>query len=434
MNRLIIRCYELSTLGNGNENNYSSESESLLQFGSLASYGDWALVDDKGAFLEYQTNADLSALAEYLSEKWVSKGMKYTDVIVCPPTERLHTRCLSLEVGQRKHLEKVAPFLMEEALAQSMDELHFTLFDKSQQDSAWVVAVDKSLLSLWIEQLASWQFPTPAILSMACGFMEQAKQNETNTLLVKTHQTGDKEGHTNDRSVSAPNWLWINESSVIMLPDSILPHLPENAMESAIVDTEAEKTVLECLAQFVINTRNWQEKNLCHGAFRLGGLWLEKLTAWRWVAAFAIVAFCLELFLMQASTKALALQEQEIKQQANSLFLELAPNEGRVVNLSRQLRGLLQQKPDHQAVSDANTPYDVLAKIDQARDEVEGVHRLTQLDFFDQTYRLDWQAQKRDTLDAIQSALEKSALSVQIEQVVRQDAGYRAALKIQLTK
>jgi len=96
------------------------------------------------------------------------------------------------------------------------------------------------------------------------------------------------------------------------------------------------------------------------------------------------------------------------------------------------LRGLLQQKPDNQAVSDANTPYDVLAKIDQAREEVKGVHRLTKLDFFDQTYRLDWQAKKRETLDEIQSALEKRALAVQIEQVVRQDTGYRAALKIQL--
>ena len=146
-----------------------------------------------------------------------------------------------------------------------------------------------------------------------------------------------------------------------------------------------------------------------------------------------MIAFCLELFLLQASTKALGLQEQDVRQQANALFLELVPSEGRVVNLSRQLRGLLQQNPATTTSTKTDSAYDVLAKIDQAREQVKGLHRLTRLDFFDQTYRLDWQAEKRETLDAIQSALEKSALSVQMEQVVRQEQGYRAALKIQLT-
>ncbi|MCZ2721542.1 type II secretion system protein GspL [Marinomonas sp. 15G1-11] len=438
MNRLIIRCYESSTISDTSRDLLSelplteqATNESRVRYGALSSRGDWALMDEKGALLEYQQDADLPQLTQYLAEQSTGKSMRFTDVIVCPPTERLHTRCLSLDSGQRKHLETVAPFLMEETLAQSMEELHFTILNKSQQDRTWVVAVEKTLLSIWIEQLASWQLFSPSILPLACGFMKEAEKQEGHCLLVKVQQ--ENVSPVEGSAVLSPQWLWINDTTVNVLTDSMLTHLPKTAMETAIIEAEPEKRVLEKIAQFVLQTKSWQEKNLCHGAFRQGGLWLEKLTPWRWVAALAVIAFCLELFLLQASTKALGLQEQDVRQQANALFLELVPSEGRVVNLSRQLRGLLQQNPATTTSTKTDSAYDVLAKIDQAREQVKGLHRLTRLDFFDQTYRLDWQAEKRETLDAIQSALEKSALSVQMEQVVRQEQGYRAALKIQLT-
>ncbi|MFT2112373.1 type II secretion system protein GspL [Marinomonas sp. 2405UD68-3] len=455
MNRLIIRFYELlevddvssvSPVDRNAEIDLTGKQENEeISFGALSPLCDWAIVDEKGALLAFHQNYNVDVLIDSLS----TDGIKYSDVIVCPPMEKLHIRRLTLAAGQRKHLEKVAPFLMEEGLSQATDELHFTVLSKEQKDSAWVAVVETRLMSLWTQQLAGWNIKAPIILPLSSAFMALKSENP---LLASIN--------TSDREESA-SWLWIAEDAVHCLPESMLAYLPKQeislyASESQVTalassldgvmppqktySATAEIHALERMSDFILQNKTWREKNLCHSDFRQGGIWLEKLTPWRWVAACAVIAFFLELFLMQASTKALEMQEQDVREKSNALFLQLVPSEGRVVNLSRQLRGLLQQSPSGKSTQQTDTVYDVLAKIDQAREQVKGSHRLTKLDYFDQTYRLDWVSEQRETLDEIREALSnklsdklsEKSLTVLLEQVVRQESGYRASFKIQI--
>jgi general secretion pathway protein L len=73
-----------------------------------------------------------------------------------------------------------------------------------------------------------------------------------------------------------------------------------------------------------------------------------------------------------------------------------------------------------------------MAKIDLAREQVSGSHRLLSLLYQDNRYRLEWQANDRDTLEALQSALQKQALQVKWDQVERNEAGFNAILTIPL--
>jgi len=463
MNRLIIRFYEsvevggtlsVSSVDRDIETDLTDVKENEgLSFGALSPLCDWIMVDEKGILLASHQNYNANILIETLS----ADGIKYADVIVCPPMEKLHIRRLTLAAGQHKHLEKIAPFLMEEGLSQPTDELHFTVLSKEQKDSAWVAVVETNLMSLWMEQLAGWNIKTPIILPLSSAFMSLKDESP---LLASINES--------DHSESA-SWLWISEDAVHCLPESMLTHLPKQEVslyasesQGAAVassfnsemssqktyDSTAETHALERMSNFIQQNKAWREKNLCHSDFRQGGIWLEKLTPWRWVAACAVIAFFLELFLMQSSTKALEMQEQEVREKSNALFLQLVPSEGRVVNLSRQLKGLLQQNPSGNSTQQADTAYDVLAKIDQARAQVEGNHRLIKLDYFDQTYRLNWVSEKRETLDEIREALSNKlsnklpdrlsnkstnkSLTVLLEQVARQENGYRASLKIQI--
>ncbi len=449
MNRLIIRLYEASI---ENDDGLVPEeakvdpalagelSSEKRTFGVLSSFCDWAIADEKGELLEFHQADDINQLIESLA----TQGVKYSDIVVCPPMEKLHVRRISLAAGQHKHLDKIVPFLMEEDLSQSTEELHFTILTKGQKDNAWVAVVEAQLMSIWIDQLDEWRITTPIMLPLSCAFMENNQELPT---LISINSRDMKEGYP---------WLWIADDSSHCLPESMLAHLPKQEMsvyssvsqeaplalsfDNEMLHTKtygltAEVYALENVANYIGKNKTWREKNLCHGDFRQGGIWLEKLSAWRWVAAFAVIAFFLELFLMQASTKVLLEQEVSVREKSNRLFLELVPSEGRVVNLSRQLKGLLQQNPLSKNAQQTDVVYDVLAKIDQTRAQVKGNHRLAKLDYFDQTYRLDWTAENRDTLDEIREVLSNKwpnkSLTVLLEQVVRQEKGYRAALKIQ---
>jgi general secretion pathway protein L len=126
--------------------------------------------------------------------------------------------------------------------------------------------------------------------------------------------------------------------------------------------------------------------------------------------------------------------EQETAQleaQAAQLFLQLAPEEGRVVNLSRQLQGRLQQVSSDQSSTRAVSPYHLLAHLGQALQKVTGATVLEQVSLRDQVYRIAIQAPQREQLDQLQQTLASPQWQVQLEQVVRVEDQYRGSFRLQ---
>ncbi len=72
----------------------------------------------------------------------------------------------------------------------------------------------------------------------------------------------------------------------------------------------------------------------------------------------------------------------------------------------------------------------MMTMIDQVRAQVAGTHRIIKLDFANNEFRVDWQAQERDTLDQVQSIFKTSAINAVMEQISKRGEGYLASIKI----
>lgn len=390
----------------------------------------WVLVSANGEVL-----SEGAGTLETIIEQARDTGSFET--IVIAPTSRVQVKRVGFSSGQQRHLTQVIPFLLEEQLAQAPEELHYTLLTKSKSQ-AWVAVVSRTDLGLWLSELQSAGIENPIILPLVSLFLPDVDDKEnTIPLLIEV------ENH----------WCWIESERVLVLPDVLLERLPlDQAVRVSchrkafeLVQERVTQPVPEALwdgnvglmertADMLAANKTWLRFNMCHGIFGQTNNVLDSIKPWRWVAIFAFLATALELSGSYYDTTQLELETSRIQQKANALFLQLVPEEGRVVNLERQLKGRLQNADNNVAKSEPKlTPYDVMAKLDKARSAVPGDHRLIRLDYGDNQYRLEWQAGQRETVEALQKALTGQGLSVLVEQVAKRGEAYNASIRIRNT-
>ena len=75
-------------------------------------------------------------------------------VIVGLPSDDVRSTLLSVSPEERKHLAKSLPFMMEEQVAEDVEELHFV--SSALDEERYLVAFTRrDSMAAWIEQLAS---------------------------------------------------------------------------------------------------------------------------------------------------------------------------------------------------------------------------------------------------------------------------------------
>ncbi len=84
---------------------------------------------------------DLSSLTQYAQERRTILLLDSRDVIL---------REVEVPAGASRQLSTMLPFLLEEDVAQDVDELHFSIL-KQTSDTAWTAAVDRNYLSSCVE-------------------------------------------------------------------------------------------------------------------------------------------------------------------------------------------------------------------------------------------------------------------------------------------
>ena len=435
MNRLFIRVKETAR---------TSADESIALEDSLT----WLLLSEVADVIESGSNMSTQQLHKILADKELS----YQDVIIFPPEHRISTRRLSLSKGQHRHIEKITPYLLEEFFAQPPEDLHFTLLNKKNKNAIWVTVVAKERMSAWLSSLVLMGWGNARILPVSGLLPFWPEQQDDVPFLYACEQ----------------DYLLKDGDSIIHVPDALVDKLPkreeyqiscdqeylddaslegsplENFLKSNVTFTPRslwsntkvnEKGKMHSwfytLASTVQVNGQMLVGNLCHGIYRQKTASKVKIAPWLCIAALALFSVSAELYLSFKHTSELNQQVDRIQKKSAADFLKLVPDEGRVFYLNRQIQGRIQKANqgggNKQAVY---TIYEMMAMIDQVRAKVTGIHRIIKLDFANKEFRLDWQAQERDTLDQVQSLFQTSTINAVMEQVSKRGEGYLASIKI----
>lgn len=429
MNRLYIRTHESQA--------ESTDEEGQGDF-TLADQFEWLLLSSTSDVLNSGKGKSAAQLQSALQEQ----NLTYASVIFIAPEHRVQVRRVELAKGQHRHAQQVIPFLLEESLGQSPDELHYTVLNKSNKESVWVSVVAKPVMMSWLNDLQGMGWSQVIILPVNNLLPFWPEQDEEADFIF----------------TSAEYLLYKNQDSISCLPLENQSYLPKREKYNICCDS-SEISVFDNLASSFERLTPWSNQNtnnkgkletwlyivaariqgnsqfllsnLCHGEFGRQTQMMTQLKPWLWVALFALFSFSTELYLTAKKTNELNAQADTIYQKTSEAFLKLAPDEGRISYLDRQIKGRIQRaKQGGTHTKKSMTVYEVMALIDRVRAKVKGVHRITKLDYSNKEYRLDWQADKRDVLDAIQTELERQPLEVIVEQVAKRGDMYMASIKL----
>ncbi|TPE50295.1 hypothetical protein FJM67_10630 [Maribrevibacterium harenarium] len=319
------------------------------------------------------------------------------EVMLFAPAHRCHVRQIPLQKGQAAHLQNVVPFLMETHVGQPVDELHWVSEATKDKQQAWVVATAHSHMAQWLAFLQEIGAQGALLLPAQALLLEETEATSITLLdMPMQHFQGQ--------------WL-------------ALPTLSQ--AENGVCWDENQ------VAQRLASNKHWRRFNLLTGQYSQRQAWLERLSEWRGVAAVALLALGFAYGWQAQQIQALERETAQLEAQASRLFLQLAPEAGRVVNLSRQLQGRLQQVSNSHSPNQDVSPYHLLAHLGQALQKVTGATLLEQVSLRDQVYRIVIQAPQREQLEQLQQVLTSPQWQVQLEQVVRVEAQYRGSFRLQ---
>ncbi|WCN08329.1 type II secretion system protein GspL [Marinomonas mediterranea] len=388
---------------------------------------------EQGAIEEAQKDVSLDQFKEWLSEKQ-QDGVFQFELILLLPAWRSQFHQFELQKGQSRHLSKVAPFLLESHIAQPIEDTHFVTLALKQgykiasNDVVENEALDTQEANTHIDIVHS--FAVASIVSKDAmnewlTLFKDVNPARTSFILPQAwlcNQLESSEFCVFNDDV----YTWSDGQLIQVPPEFVTANIQERVLQSD-PDTDAE-----FVAYQLSNRKNWQSMDLRSGEFGEQSAVLHTLWSWKWLALAASLLFVVSLYSMQSDTERLNQQAVTVNEQSKDAFLRLAPDEGRVVNLSRQLKAKLRQTNEAFSGSVvARSPYEVLNTIDQARQTVKGSHSIVSVNYRNGSYRIQWRAKNRDVFDSLLAAFNKQGLDVQLDQVLKRGAEFIGAFQLQ---
>ncbi len=358
---------------------------------------DWWFFD--GLQLTSQGNAispeQMATTWQHLQQQAAfAKQGRLVEVVLFAPAHRVHMRLLNVSKGQGRHLNRVLPYLMEPFLGQSVDEMHFVAAP-AQDEKVWAFAVAHSHMLAWQIWSAVFTDYRVSLFALPCLLSTTATEKVTE-LLGECFQ------------FQCEQWCW--------LPKNLMPQQATSVLDGISVN------------QILNQSKTWARFNLLQARYQVRCQRNTTLQPWRWAAVLSLLAFSTYSLNTYLDTQSLNQQAQYWETTANQAFLKLLPEEGRVVNLTRQMAARLQHVREVSAEQVASA-YEVLTMLDSVRDDTAKTQGLQSIAWQPQSYRFEWRANSRTELERIQQIL--SSKGVELEQMVRQEQGYLGVFRAQ---
>ncbi|PKG74599.1 type II secretion system protein GspL [Shewanella sp. GutCb] len=274
--------------------------------------------------------SDASALST-LTER---AGNRAVDVLV--PASSITLTAVDLpEKGQRQAI-KALPFMLEENLAQDVDELHFVVGPR-QGDALSIAVVAHEQMQNWIEWLAEAGLKAkcivPDCLALPLAECDWAAITFGQDILLRT---GESSGVSLNKD-------WLDVALPQLLPDSANTTTVAGYTELTLTGVDIKEQPLDLpmlvLARGILNA----PMNLLSGVYQPKREYGKHLSLWRNAAVVFAVVVILALVNKGLNIHQMNAKADAVKLQSEQIYKQVVLGSSRVVNLRAQMESYVRK-------------------------------------------------------------------------------------------
>ena len=386
--------------------------------------------DDQEGIIASGELPHANALAE-LAEK-----AKQREVITFVPASDISLKSLKVPSKSAKAMRLAVPYMLEDELAQDVEDLFFAYSDikvANSEDNCFVAVVEHAQLELWKTWLDNANILCKRMLPDVLA-MPLADEANTGSAIVLGDQILIRQGQWQGITTDINIWPLISES----LSDAHIEETDNSSQESEEVDDtksanfslNAYSALPESNAELVINPMPEElplallaasinsgsagKFNLLQGEFKSKEQRSPALTSWLWVAGIATFALLLNVGIKGAELVQLNSQQAQLEQQIINTYKKAFPKTKRV-RIST-LRSQLKQKLKEVGGSSGESSFlTILTQVQPALALVQDIKPQTlKFDGKRNEIRMQALASSYQYFDKFKIALEESGLTVSI--------------------
>ncbi len=295
-------------------------------------------------------------------------------VVILVPGEDTLLTTVRIKARNRQQLLKAVPYALEEDLADDVEQLHFALGPRAEEDDYPVVVVARSRMDAWLEALRGASLHpdvlAPELLALPIETGEWTVVLETRRALVRTDRERGFACEPENLPTLLAHALEENEHPAQSLrvhrcAEEALPELPAG-LEPVAAQGCPPALFATALAHAPVN--------LLQGPYRVESKLAGRLRPWRWAAVLAGSWLALAGVDLVVDYRQLARQDQALRARIERVFRESFPEVRRIVNPRVQME---QQLRTLKASAQSSDGGDLMALLDatgRALASAPGVH------------------------------------------------------------
>ena len=334
------------------------------------------------------------------------------EVVVFVPASDVAIKSLKVPGSSQRAIRLAAPYMLEETLAQDVEELCFTFNDTKhdeQGNNCFVAALERKQLELWLQWLADAEIFCKLIIpdALALPF-----DNQNSSAVMLGEQVLIRLGEWQVMSFEANAWPIIakyftgtGESKNAIMAYSSLSQVP--------ADINVEYLPEELPLAILANNHS-RKFNLLQGEFQIKEKRSAASVNWLWVAGIACFALMINFTLKGAKLYSLSQQQSAIEADIIENYKAAFPETKRVKVST--VRSQLRQKLAEVGNSDESAGFlSLLVKLEPALASVPEIKPQTlKFDGKRQEVRMQTIAKDYQYFEKLKVALEKAGLTVNL--------------------
>gem|GEM_PF-3428320 len=407
---------------------------------------EWALLDMSQKRVRVSGRVALGDINEWVLEKYLESNVTKTIVLI--PGSQVLLKEVSIPGKQSKYISKAVPYLLEDIVANDIEQNFFAIGDIDNNQKIPVAVVEKDLMNYWVLKLKQSDIHFDIITTdiLMVPFEESIWTvilGQTSTWLRTTFNCGISVNHTAiGPMLDAALLLAENDSEEVKLNIIDAQNMENKPIDFAAWEEELQKKNVAIKYQevgfsefdaFCANyLSNSQIKllNFCQGEFRKTSSGLSLNFNWKPIAILLVLFLVIQVgggIFQKISYQS---RTEDLKQQSIKLYRDYFPNDKRIVNIKIQTNNHL-KKISGASGNNNFLPlvYDVGNGLKQMKGKTISLTRMS----FDNKLgdlRLDLTAKDFAALEKYKQILIDTGLSVDISSAVAGDQGVQARVKI----
>lgn len=264
-------------------------------------------------------------------EQLSQHAIQRSTIVLLSAADMLLTQ-VTIPAGSSRQFNAMLPYLIEDEVAQDIDELHISLLGKSG-DQAFIAALDRAWLQTMLEQLRAVGIEpkrvVPDVLALPVN-------NEGISALQLDQQWLLRKGEFSGLAVDGEWLTWLSQADWVKQQGEYLPLLAYSALPSLPLTAQQDWQSTSCDEQWTLLAQQVASNkiNLLTGAFKPKSSWNKYWLPWRkavlailFLSLVFVTSYGVEVY--QATQTA-----QSYRQESERIFRTIFPDKQRIPTVS----------------------------------------------------------------------------------------------------